>query len=72
MSHERRRAAMKIVLPGLIAGGLCGAAVGFEVVSQPVGVAAAIVVGIVVGLWVLRSKRRFDLAHGAPPPGGDA
>jgi hypothetical protein len=59
MSSERRRATMRIAFPGLIAGGLCGAAIGLDLVSQPVGIAAAIVVGVVVAVLVIRANSRF-------------
>ena len=36
-----------------------GAAIGFEKVSQPVGVTFAIVVGLLVGLRVLQIKKKY-------------
>jgi hypothetical protein len=59
MSNERRQAMIKIVFPGLVAGGLCGAAVGLDLVPQPFGIAAAIAVGVVVAVLLFRVNRRF-------------
>jgi outer membrane lipoprotein SlyB len=48
----------RIVLLGLVAGGLCGAAVGLGYASQLAGVAGAIVVGVAVATLVARAKKR--------------
>jgi ABC-type uncharacterized transport system permease subunit len=52
-----KKAILRIVLPGLVAGGLCGAAVGFGLASPLVGVGAAVTVGICIALLVVRATR---------------
>ena len=55
------------ILLGLVAGGMCGAAVGLGMVSPFVGVGGAVVVAVAVGLLVARAKKR-PVAN----PGGQA
>jgi ABC-type uncharacterized transport system permease subunit len=52
-----KKAVFRIILPGLAAGGLCGAAVGLGLASPLVGVGAAVTVGIGIALLVARAKR---------------
>ena len=52
------KAMLRIVLLGLVAGGLCGAAVGLGYAPPLAGVASAVVVGVAVGALVARAKRR--------------
>jgi hypothetical protein len=59
MSKDLARASFRIVLPGLVAGGLCGAAVGLGYVAPAWGIAGAIVVALFVAVNVLRTRRRF-------------
>ena len=59
MSKERTRTIFRSVIPGLLAGGLCGAAVGLDLVAPAWGVAAAIGVGLYIGISVLRIRQRF-------------
>jgi len=59
MARELTRATLKIILPGLVAGGLCGAAVGLGVVPPIFGTAAAIGVGLAVGFMVVRKRRKY-------------
>lgn len=72
MKKELTRATFKVVLPGLIAGGVCGAAVGLGWVSQPLGIAAAIGVGLWVGVAVFQTRRRLKAKNIASEPGGTA
>lgn len=58
MPKARRRAVLKVVLLGLVAGGLCGAAVGFGLVTRGLGIAAAIGIAFFVGLSVYRVSAR--------------
>jgi uncharacterized membrane protein (UPF0136 family) len=60
MSKERTRATFRVVIPGLVAGGLCGAAVGLGLIGQAWGIAAAIGVALYIGLSVLRLRNRFN------------
>jgi uncharacterized membrane protein (UPF0136 family) len=62
MSKERTRATFRVLIPGLVAGGLCGAAVGLGLIRQGWGIVAAIGVALYVGLSVLRIRRRFKSA----------
>jgi hypothetical protein len=71
MPKERTRATFKIVLPGLLAGGLCGAAVGLGFVRPAWGIGAAILVAILIGLSVRRARRRFDANLAAASSPGD-
>ena len=59
MSKERTRTILRSVIPGLAAGGLCGAAVGRDLVGPGWGIAAAIGVALYIGISVLRIRRRF-------------
>jgi hypothetical protein len=63
MLKEGNRAVFKIVLPGLLAGGLCGAAVGLGFVQPAWGIGAAILVALVIALSVRRTRRRFNAAN---------
>lgn len=58
MPRERTRAIFKVILPGLIAGGLCGAAVGLGLVERVWGIVAAIGLALFVGMCVLRVRHR--------------
>ena len=60
MAKQQVRAAMRMVLPGLVAGGLCGAAVGFRMVPPVVGIVGAALCGLFVGLggWRIRHVLR--------------
>jgi hypothetical protein len=62
MSKERTRATFRVLIPGLVAGGLCGAAVGLGLISPGWGIVAAIGVALYVGLSVLRIRGRFKSA----------
>ncbi len=59
MSRALPRAVFTVVLPGLVAGGLCGAAVGIGLVPPVVGVACAVLCGLYIGYAVWRTRRRF-------------
>jgi outer membrane lipoprotein SlyB len=56
--NEMNKVALRVVLLGLVAGGLCGAAVGLGYAPPFAGVAGAIVVAIAVGALVARAKKR--------------
>jgi len=72
MTREITRATFKVVVPGLVAGGICGATVGLGYVAQPVGIALAIVVGVWVGFSVLWARRRVKTREGASSDCGAA
>lgn len=59
MPKEQTRTIFKTVIPGLVAGGLCGAAVGLDLVRPGWGIAAAIGVALYIGISVLRIRQRF-------------
>ncbi|AOS45769.1 hypothetical protein Verru16b_02857 [Lacunisphaera limnophila] len=61
MSTLSKRAALRIVLPGLVLGGLCGAAVGFKLVPVFFGVTGAAAVGVTVGLLLYRARKKSGL-----------
>jgi outer membrane lipoprotein SlyB len=52
-----KKVVLRVVLLGLVAGGLCGAAVGLGYASPLAGVAGAVLVGIAVGALVARAKK---------------
>jgi uncharacterized membrane protein YoaK (UPF0700 family) len=60
MSKERTRTIFRTVIAGLVAGGLCGAAVGLDLIGPAWGIAAAIGVALYIGISVLRIRQRFD------------
>lgn len=72
MPKARTRATFSIVLPGLLAGGLCGAAVGLGVVQPIWGIGAAISIALVIALFVWRTRRRFEADVAASQSRGDA
>jgi uncharacterized protein YcfJ len=53
---ELRKRVLRTVLLGLVAGGLCGAAVGLGLVPPLVGVAGAALAGGVVALRVAKAR----------------
>jgi hypothetical protein len=55
MSSANRRIA-RLVIPGLCAGGACGAGIGLGLYPAAVGIAASIAVAALVGLGVYRSR----------------
>jgi hypothetical protein len=57
MSRQPPQAALNVVLPGLVAGGLCGAAVAFSLVPPAIGVVSAVACGLYVGYGVWRIRR---------------
>lgn len=59
MSKALTRSTFKVVLPGLVVGGLFGAAVGLGWFSPSLGIAGAVGVALFVGLSVLRIRRRI-------------
>ena len=65
MSRELNRATARIIFPGLVAGGLAGAAIGFEQISQPVGVSLAILLGVLIGFSVLQARNKVKKAQAA-------
>ncbi|CAH0242578.1 hypothetical protein SRABI118_02756 [Massilia sp. Bi118] len=71
MSKTLARATFKVILPGLAAGGLCGAAAGAGLVDRGWAVAAAIGVALFTGLSVLRIRRRFKAGMTAAPAQSD-
>jgi hypothetical protein len=71
MSKTLARATFKIILPGLAAGGLCGAAAGAGMIDRSWAIALAIGVALVVGLSVLRIRRRFKAGIIAATAPGD-
>jgi hypothetical protein len=56
MEFAKKRRLARTVLPGLLAGGLCGLGIGLELVPFPVGLAASVLVAAGVGLAVRRQK----------------
>lgn len=56
---ERTRAVFGIVIPGLAAGGICGAAIAMGLVPAYIGIAAALGIAIYLFVSVLRIRRRF-------------
>lgn len=58
--HKRlARSLLKAILPGLAAGGLCGAAVAKGIMPPLAGVAAAVAIGIYIGFAVRHIRRSF-------------
>ena len=49
----------------MVAGGLVGAAIGFEKISQPVGVSLAILLGVLIGFAVLQARTKVKKAQAA-------
>ena len=56
MSRAARRRVAMVVVPGLFAGGMCGAGVGLGLYPAPAGIAGSIVVAALVGLAVHRLR----------------
>ncbi len=67
MSLSDRRRVAKIIVPGLCAGGACGAGVGLGLYPAVVGIAASLAVAALVGLTVyrLRAPRSAAFHEGA-------
>jgi len=59
MMKERTRAVFRRVIPCLVAGGICGAAIALGLVPNYVGIAAAVGIAMYLFLSVLRIRRRF-------------
>lgn len=54
-SADRLRMA-KIVIPGLIAGGVCGMGVGLGLYPPVVGIAGSIVIAVITGCLAFRAR----------------
>ncbi|VXB08651.1 hypothetical protein MASSI9I_100097 [Massilia sp. 9I] len=62
MLKTHTRSLFRLLIPGLLAGGLCGAAVGMGLVDPGVGIPAAVCVALIVGLSIRRLRRRLKEA----------
>jgi hypothetical protein len=57
MNTAGKKTVLRVILLGLVAGGICGGAVGFGYAPPLVGVGGAVLVGVMVGLLVARARK---------------